>query len=266
MKKENKNAFFKGKGFYTALATGAIAICAVAIMGTHMFSNENKNVEQKNDEFNVAEAEVTEQVEQEEQVNQANEEKQEENKTDETIATNDTIQEEKDEQISDIGTEQQVAENEEPMTAVLSNDSKMSNKVFDENQSLVWPIKGEVVLNYSMDKPVYFKTLAQYKCNPALLIAGKEKMDVVSSAEGVITAVDKNEETGVTVTASVGDDYRFIYGQLADVKVKKGDQVKAGQVIGQLAKPTKYYTEEGTNLFFQVFEGEESVNPLLLLE
>lgn len=274
MRKENKGAFFKGKGFYAALTAGVAAVFAVGIMGTHMLSNENKNAEQnkqpssiaeqENDKLKVADAGQKLKEKEEAKNGQITENTEEKKDTDTENGKNET-DEKKEEQISDVGKTEEAA-TEEPMTAVLSNDSKMSNQSFDEDAGLLWPIKGDIVLDYSMDKPVYFKTLAQYKCNPALLIAGKKNMEVVSAAAGVITKVDKNEETGVTVTASIGDDYQLIYGQLADVKVKKGDQVKAGQVIGNLAEPTKYYKEEGTNLFFEVLEGEESVNPLLLLQ
>ncbi|MSS64544.1 peptidoglycan DD-metalloendopeptidase family protein [Velocimicrobium porci] len=275
MKKENKSAFFKGKGFYAALTAGVAAVFAVGIIGTHMLSNENKNVEQnkqpssiaeqKRDELKVADAGQEKKKISEEQKEQIAENTEEKKAPDTEDGSSETDKK-KDEQISDIGKTEETAEAEEPMKAVLSNDSKISNQSFDEDAGLLWPIKGEIVLDYSMDKPVYFKTLAQYKCNPALLIAGKKNMDVVSAAAGVITKVDKNEETGITITASIGDDYQLVYGQLADVKVKKGDQVKAGQVLGKLAEPTKYYKEEGTNLFFEVLEGEESVNPLLLLQ
>ena len=40
---------------------------------------------------------------------------------------------------------------------------------------------------------------------------------------------------------------------------------REGYVIGTIAKPTKYYTEEGSNLFFQIKNGKDTVDPMLLL-
>ena len=48
--------------------------------------------------------------------------------------------------------------------------------------------------------------------------------------------------------------------------MKKGEVVKEGSVLGKLAKPSRYYTKEGCNLYFQVKENEKSVNPLLFLK
>ena len=42
---------------------------------------------------------------------------------------------------------------------------------FSPQEGLVWPIVGKVLINYSMDKTVYFETLQQYKYNPAIMIA-----------------------------------------------------------------------------------------------
>ena len=37
---------------------------------------------------------------------------------------------------------------------------------------ILWPMEGNVILDYSMDSTVYFATLDQYKYNPAVIIAG----------------------------------------------------------------------------------------------
>lgn len=121
-------------------------------------------------------------------------------------------------------------------------------------------------MEYSADKVVYFKTLAEYRTNPALIIEAKEGTDVKASADGVVESVTTSEETGRTVTVSIGDNFTVTYGQLKDVAVGKGDMVSEGQVIGKIAKPTKYYSEEGSNLYFQVKEKNQTVNPMLLLK
>jgi murein DD-endopeptidase MepM/ murein hydrolase activator NlpD len=137
---------------------------------------------------------------------------------------------------------------------------------FNQEEGLSWPIKGDVLMEYSADKVVYFKTLAQYRTNPALLLETKEGMDVKASADGIVESVETSEETGRTVSISIGDGFTVVYGQLKDVSVSKGDMVSEGQVLGKIAEPTKYYKEEGTNLYFQVKENKTTVNPMLLLK
>lgn len=135
----------------------------------------------------------------------------------------------------------------------------------DQNQGLTWPINGDILLTYSMDKPIYFTTLGQYKCNPSIVIAGKVGDEVKSACDCQITKVKRNSETGLTITA-VSGDYTYIYGQLDNPKVAEGDTIKEGTVIATLAKPTKYYKKEGCNLYFQIKEEKDSVNPLLMLK
>ncbi len=143
---------------------------------------------------------------------------------------------------------------------------RKSNYRLIRKRALSWPIKGDVLMEYSADKVVYFKTLAQYRTNPALLLEAKEGMDVKASADGIVESVETSEETGRTVSISIGDGFTVVYGQLKDISVSKGDMVSEGQVLGKIAEPTKYYKEEGTNLYFQVKENKTTVNPMLLLK
>lgn len=144
----------------------------------------------------------------------------------------------------------------------------MSNRTeltFQAEKGLAWPVKGEVIMKFSQTNNVYFATLAQYKSNPAIEISAKKGSKVTASAAGTVTKISKTEETGVTVTTNIGSNYTVVYGQLQDVQVKEGQQIKEGQLIGKVAEPTKYFTEEGSNLYFQVTQNNEAVDPLLLL-
>ncbi len=41
---------------------------------------------------------------------------------------------------------------------------------FNDASKMTWPVRGNVVLDYSMDQTIYFPTLDQYKCNPGIVI------------------------------------------------------------------------------------------------
>jgi septal ring factor EnvC (AmiA/AmiB activator) len=153
------------------------------------------------------------------------------------------------------------SEPEKPSKEVMTPDSLY----FDVDKGLAWPVTGNIIKNYSVDRVVYYETLQQFRVNPAILIDAKVGAKVVSAAKGVITKITKADETGTTVTASLGNGYSVVYGQIGDLKVKVGDMVKEGQEIGVVAKPTMYYTVEGSNLYFQVLKDKETVNPMLFL-
>lgn len=137
---------------------------------------------------------------------------------------------------------------------------------FADSDLMQWPIAGNVLMNYSMDQTIYFATLEQYKYNPALLIEGKEGENVVAAKAGKVTKVEETAETGTTVTIDMGNGYEAVYGQLQDLQVTEGDLVKAGDVLGNLAKPSRYYSVEGCNLYFQLLKNGEPINPMDFLE
>lgn len=155
------------------------------------------------------------------------------------------------------------SQEDEALEAMSSEAKKLS---FKEEDGLLWPVSGDVLLNYSMDHGVYFATLGQYKCNPAILIGAEVGTKVVSAAKGIVTAIENDDETGLTITMDIGSDYTLIYGQLADAKVEVGDSIKAGDVLATVAEPSKYYIVEGSNLYFEVINDKEPVNPMLLLK
>ena len=120
---------------------------------------------------------------------------------------------------------------------------------------------GDVLLDYSMDSTIYFPTLEQYRCNPAMVISGNVNDKVFAMATGKITDIQENEETGCTVIQDLGDGYAAVYGQLKELNFAKGDTPEAGQVLGYVSEPTKYYTTEGSNVYFQLKKDGKAVDP-----
>jgi septal ring factor EnvC (AmiA/AmiB activator) len=158
--------------------------------------------------------------------------------------------------------EQQIAEGEdiqEPETAV---GTIVEEKItFHPENGLVWPIEGSVLLDYSMESTIFFPTLQQYQYNPAMILSGNVNDKVYFIARGRITNIETNEVTGCTVTQDIGDGYTAIYGQLKELNFKVGDIVESGQVVGYVSEPTKYYSVEGTNVYFQLLKDGLPVDP-----
>ena len=137
---------------------------------------------------------------------------------------------------------------------------------FSEKETLLWPIVGNVLINYDMEAPVYFATLDQYKCNPALIIQAKEGQNVMAATDGIVSKIEKTEELGNVIVMDVGNGYEVIYGQLNNLKVKEGDRVMQGDYIADVAAPTKYYIVEGSNIYFALRKDGEPVNPMMQLQ
>ncbi len=137
---------------------------------------------------------------------------------------------------------------------------------FSEQDKIKWPVKGNIIMDFSPENTIYFATLDQYRCNPAIFIQAATGTQVISCANGVVTAIGADEELGTTVTMDLGNGYQAVYGQLENVQVAKDAVVSAGDVIANVSVPSKYFGVEGSHLYFQLLKDGQPVNPRAYLE
>lgn len=157
------------------------------------------------------------------------------------------------------GTEEAGSE-EMPVAAGVAIDP-LEGYTFGENSVLMWPIAGNIVMNYSMDSTILHKTLGTYKTNPAINISAEIGTNVGAAASGIVQSIYDSEETGTTMVIAVGSGYVTTYGLLDNLAVEEGDSVTAGQVIGTVGAPTAYYVEEGPNVYFAVSKDGTPIDP-----
>lgn len=151
---------------------------------------------------------------------------------------------------------------EEAVAEAVSAEAAERELYFDDSQNLVWPIVGNVLLKYSMDKAIFFPTLQQYKYNPAIVIAAVEGDNIANAADGRVKSIYNDASTGTTLVMDIGSGYEVTYGQMKNVTVKEGDYVKKGAVLGQVAAPSRAYSVEGTNVYFKLCKDGSPVNPM----
>lgn len=275
---EEKESFWRKKGFYISACALLIAIMGVGVVYYRQADNGSDNKLLANIATEVPEP-----------TNQLSTQAPERDTAQTNAGVSKNILEKKDKAIVDKSDTKKAAEQkkaEEQKKAAAQKKEAAAKKAareeaekkkaatvssnlvkhsFQEEKGLLWPVKGDVLLKYSMSNTIYFKTLAQYKCNPGIVISAKKGSKVKAAADCTVTKIEKNEELGTIVTTDIGSSYTVSYGQLDNISVNKGDELKEGDVIGTVAAPTKYYTQEGSNLYLQVMEGKETVDPLLLL-
>lgn len=132
---------------------------------------------------------------------------------------------------------------------------------FAEADKIMMPVSGDIKIPFNMSGSVYFQTLDQYKYNPALIIGTAEGTPVKAGVAGKVIDVFENEEIGHALILDLGDGYQAVYGQLSDISVTIGSIVEKDTVIAKINKPTKYYSLEGPNLYFQVLKDKNPVDP-----
>lgn len=125
-----------------------------------------------------------------------------------------------------------------------------------------WPVHGEVLLDYDMTQSVYYPTLDQYRLSSAIAVKAEKGESVTAAATGIVSSIMQDARTGNTVIMELGDGYQAIYGQLDNLTISEGELVQEGTIIGYVSAPTKYYSVEGSNLYFAMKQNGEPVNPL----
>ena len=146
-----------------------------------------------------------------------------------------------------------------------ASDAVLPALDFNEGTLLSLPLSGETVIPYNMDNTVYFSTLDLYRCNPAVMIAAEIDTPVAVVANSQVASITEDAVTGTTVTMDMGNGYQAVYGQLKDVNVEQGQTVASGTVIGSVNAPTKYFTKEGSNLYFALSKDGTPLDPALYL-
>lgn len=137
---------------------------------------------------------------------------------------------------------------------------------FSESDELAWPIVGNILMNYSMNQVVYYKTLNQYRYNPSVVIEATVGQPITAAADGKILSIRENVETGGTIVCDLGDGYQLTYGQLENYAVSVGDYVEKGDILGYVAEPSIFYSEEGCNVYFKMTKDGVPVNPLNIMQ
>lgn len=160
-------------------------------------------------------------------------------------------------------TEEEVETEEVFLDIFTAKEEELS---FSEEDHLLWPVVGNVLINYDMEKPVYFSTLDQFKLSPAIVIQAKQGQNIYSAARGKVTKIEKTQELGNTITVDIGSGYEIVYGQLTNIQVKEGDMVEKEAYLADVAAPTKYYSVEGDNIYFALRKDGQPLNPMTKLQ
>ena len=233
--KERIKKFWKQNGFYTVLTGALVVVLSISgiagyrsgIRDKNTADNGIQNTAQNAAEFEQAGLDLAENV------------NNESNQADSTSETK--------------------AEDLEAANASVA-------ETLGDGAKMVMPTEGDILKPFSMDATIYFETLDQYKCNPAMLIKADVNQEVVASFGGKVESVKEDAVNGTVITVDMGNGYKAMYGQMKDIGVKEGDSIVKGQALGNVAQPTKYFSEEGSHLYFGMTKDDEPVNPQDYLE
>lgn len=258
----------KTKGFYIALGTGLVAFAGLMAMYDYKGNSKSKKNEQAID---LNQPVQSEEVAMEDEGGKKQDVKE---TTGPNIKTTEQQQDKKEEEEKEhtnlAGASDTAEEIYDPEVAAASGEPVQGMSEvpleYDGTQILAWPLVGNIILPYSMDQTIYFKTLNCYRCNPGIMIEGNEDTPVYAVYDGVVLSVEESNEFGTMVTVDLGNGFHAIYGQLKNVTVRPGDSVYKAQPVGEIAPATAYYAEEGNHLYFAMTKDDSPVDPTYYMQ
>ncbi len=254
----------KDNAFYLSLGLGLFAI--LAVIGVYTAQQNELKVAENEMDLNVASDYAD--LEDVEDVAETSGEIEKEAASTQEIADDlaeaEILEENTATETTEVDSQDTVSKTEDGEAVPTTTD--LGRLDFNSEKTITWPVNGEVILPYSMETTVFFKTLEQYQCNPGMLIQTGVGTTVQNAYLGQVTSVTSDDTYGNMVTLYIGNEYSIVYGQLDAVYVKEGDFIPAGQSIGTVGNPTDSFSKEGSHLFFQMKCGEETVDPMLFIE
>ena len=137
---------------------------------------------------------------------------------------------------------------------------------FTEDANMHWPVLGDVVMDFAMDRLVYDITLDQWRTNDRLAIAAQRGDAVRAAAAGVVIDIQDSRQFGPTVVIDHGNGWVTTYSQLdPDKAVSIGDVVTRGQIIGTVGSPSIFGSLLGYHVNFAITNDNAPINPHTLL-
>ena len=115
------------------------------------------------------------------------------------------------------------------------------------------PVAGETVYGYAMETLSYNQTTRDWRTHDGVDIAAEAGTQVVAAADGEVYTTYEDDSLGYTVVIRHEGGYTTRYSSLGeDLRVKAGDVVQMGQVIGTVGETALVETVLGPHLHFSV--------------
>ena len=123
------------------------------------------------------------------------------------------------------------------------------------------PVSGRVLNSYSGDELVYSKTLGDWRTHNGVDYAASRGAEVTAPAAGKVTLAGADGSWGPTVAIEDASGRLWRISGVADLKVKAGDTVTAGQALGTVGSVSCECAEE-SHIHLEVMEGEKYLDPI----
>ncbi|MFK8186560.1 MAG: M23 family metallopeptidase [Phormidesmis sp.] len=86
---------------------------------------------------------------------------------------------------------------------------------------------------------------------------------IAATGDGVVMESGSKGGYGITVVIDHGYGYETLYAHMSETKVKKGDRIKRGQIIGHIGSTGR---SSGPHLHYSIYQNKKAIDPRNLLK
>ena len=123
-----------------------------------------------------------------------------------------------------------------------------------------WPVKGEVIADYSLEVLAYDETMGDWRTHSGLDIAASLGTEVLAVAAGTVASIEDD------VLVDHRDGLKSVYANLAATPaVQVGDAVQTGAVLGAVGDTAAAEAAKAPHLHLEMIRGDEPVDPASFL-
>lgn len=123
------------------------------------------------------------------------------------------------------------------------------------------PVQGEIIKDYSDKELQYSATYGDMRIHTGIDIACEDGTSVSAAGSGSVLSVEESVSLGTVVTIDHGSGITAKYASIKDAKVKAGDKVAAGDIIGSVTSIPGECADQ-SHLHFEITKDGHSAEPL----
>ena len=159
------------------------------------------------------------------------------------------------------------AEEEAPKKVEKEEKKEPTKKEEKAPEKVVYTmaLEGAVSVPFSDGELIKSKTLDDWRIHEGVDIKGEVGREVRAIADGTVETIEEDPVLGHTVKIVHKNGKQSIYANLAeDIKVKTGDAIKVGDVVGCVGTSAIAECLEEPHLHLEVIENGKHIDPLSL--
>lgn len=154
----------------------------------------------------------------------------------------------------------------EPVPSSVPSPSAQPSAAAWGSQVYTWPVKGEVIGEFSLEVLAYDETMGDWRTHNGLDIAAEVGTKVKAVNAGTVTAVYQDDLMGTVVTMEHEKGLTSLYANLAaQPNVEPGDVLDTGDVLGTVGESAIAEVSRPAHLHFEMREDGQSVDPVSYL-